>query len=47
MADWIWMQFRVVGRLGPRMRQAMGRSNFKGEFGASHYNQCGLCCIVV
>jgi len=24
-----------------------GRGSLKGEFAASHYNQWGLCCVVV
>jgi len=37
-ADWIWMPFGLVGRLGPRMRQIVGvgdcstpRDTFGGE----------------
>jgi len=29
-ADWVWMPFGVVGRLGPRMRQVDGREGGGG-----------------
>jgi len=52
--DWIWMSFGMVDRLGPRMRQIVGigdcpteRGNFWGRYGASHYNQWGVCGVVV
>jgi len=42
-ADWIWMPFGVVSRLGPRMRQVNGggdrpaaRGSFRGGYGAFH-----------
>jgi len=28
MADWIWMLFGMVGRLGPRIRQVVGGLTF-------------------
>jgi len=34
----------VLDGSGDRQR---GRGSFSGEFGASHCNQRGLCCIVV
>jgi len=56
MADWIRMPIgmesgvsRGMGVLdgwpGGDRRREMG--SFKGEFGASHCNQWGLCCVVV
>jgi len=53
-ADWIQMPFGVVSRIrlgmgvidfgGDRRR---GRGSLGGEFAASHYNQWGICCVVV
>ena len=55
MADWIQMPFRVVSGIGRGMGVILvgsgycrrGRGSFWGEFGASHCNQWGLCCIVM
>ena len=48
-ADRIRMQFGMIGRTGPGMRQVMGfgdrstgRGTFGGEFGARHCDQWGL-----
>jgi len=53
-AEWTWMPFRVVSRLGPRMRQVdrgcnrpTGRGNFVGGYGTPHCNQWGICGVVV
>ena len=46
-ADRIRMQFGIIGRTGPGMRQVVGfgdrstgRGTFGGKFGARHCNQC-------
>jgi len=31
MADWIWIRFGMVGRMGPRMRQVVGLEIGPGE----------------
>jgi len=48
------MPFGVVSGVGRGMGVLDGgddsrrnRGNFGGEFGASHCNQLGLCCVVV
>ena len=48
------MQFGIIGRTGPRMKQIVrfgdrstGRGTFWGEFGARHYNQSGLYGVCV
>ena len=54
-ADWIRMPFGGVSGVGLGMgvldfggdRQRERGSLGGGEFAASHYNQWGLCCIVV
>jgi len=51
-ADWIQMPFGVVSGVGRGMpiRWGGGRRRERavlGEFGASHCNQWGLCCVVV
>jgi len=53
-ADWNWMPFgivsgvgRVIGVLDGGGDRWRGRVSFSGEFGASHCNQWGLCCVVV
>jgi len=53
MADWIWMLFGMVSGVGRGMRvldgwwSLKGKGQFWGEFGASHCNQWGHCCVVV
>jgi len=49
-ADWIWMPFRVVSRVGRVMGvidgggdRRRGRGSFGGKRGTSHCNQLGLC----
>ena len=42
--EWGRSRDEVVGLGGDRRR---GRSSFGGEFGTSHCNQWGLCCVVV
>jgi len=46
------MRFGMVGRMGQRMRQVVGfwdrstgGSNFRGEYGAPHCNQWGVCGV--
>ena len=53
-ADWNRIPFRVVSLVGRGMGvldgsgdRRRGRGRFSGEFGASHCNQWGLCCVVV
>jgi len=48
------MPFGVVSRVGLGMGvldfggdRRRGRGSLAGEFAASHYNQWGICCIVV
>jgi len=42
--EWGWSKNGCIwwGWLSPK-----GRGSFSGECGASHYNQWGLCCVVV
>jgi len=53
MADWIQMPFGMVSGVGRRMGVldgvviVEGKGSFWGEFGASHGNQLGNCCVVV
>ena len=42
--EWVGRRMGVLDGGGDRRR---GKSSFGGEFGASHCNQWGLCCIVV
>jgi len=53
-AEWIRMPFWMVSGVGRGMcvldgggDRRRGRDSFGGEFGVSHYNQLGLCCIIV
>jgi len=53
-ADRIWMQFWMVDRMGPGMRQvvgfvdqSMGGGNFRGKCGAPHCHQWGVWSVVV
>jgi len=53
-ADRIWIQFGMVGRMGPGIRQVVGfgdRStrggNFGGEYGAPRCNQWRVCGVDV
>ena len=54
VAEWIQMLFGMVSGVGQGMGVLVGdsycqrgRGSFGGEFGASHFNQWGLCCVVV
>jgi len=54
MADWIWMLFRLVsgvcqgiGVIDDGGDRRTGRGSFGDEFGASHCNQWGLCCVII
>jgi len=53
-ADWIRIPFGMVSVVGRGIdvldrgdNRRRGRGSFEDEFGASHCNQWGLCCIVV
>jgi len=43
--EWGRSRMGVLDRGGDR--SSKGRGSFGGVFGASHCNQCGLCCVVV
>ena len=53
MGEWIRVPFGVMSGVGRGMGVldgaaiVEGKEHFGGEFGASHCNQWGLCCVVV